>query len=171
MAPDPMPLVEGEVYDAVVTKVDDSNREIHVRIGHTKGVVDKKGMKWIKEYLSMGEKGVESFKFKQRVDEFRINLWEAKLCVRLLKNISLYLGCMVTYMSHEVSIKSEKLSRLIQAVNTLKEFCVVPLSTLKGTRSSISCSLKGKVLVYVSTCLRLISPINISRKQRPRMGN
>ena len=47
-APDPIPLVKGEIYRGVVTKVDDAAKAVHVRIGNSRGAIDKKGMAWVK---------------------------------------------------------------------------------------------------------------------------
>ncbi len=55
--PDPAPLDNGAVYKAIVVKVDDKAPEVRVKIGHSSGVVDKKGMAWVKTYLEKDKDG------------------------------------------------------------------------------------------------------------------
>jgi penicillin-binding protein 1A len=62
--PDPAPLEPGKTYNGVVTKVDDASLTVSVKIGHSRGLIDKKGMGWVHDYLEKNEQGeVKDYKF------------------------------------------------------------------------------------------------------------
>jgi penicillin-binding protein 1A len=56
-APDPAPLVKGQVYDGVVTSVGDSVGPVRVLVGRNLGVIDKNGYGWALKYLKKNKVG------------------------------------------------------------------------------------------------------------------
>jgi len=72
--PDPAPLDPDAIHQAIVVKVDDNSREVRVKIGHSDGMIDKKGMAWVQTYLTEDDKGeLNSVKFSKPSQLFAAN--------------------------------------------------------------------------------------------------